>query len=166
MKSEYFDGQKYFTDLANANKQVASDGYRVGQCSGVGGVEEVINNFRKTANFVLVDSTTNGTMLQNRAGGIFNRRTFTIFIIKHYKSGDMQDYEAKMKEVRELYLQFLSRMLHDSVGLALREVYVRMGEVYYREPGPYAFNGGAGVFFTFPIDEPTDIIYDNEQWND
>lgn len=166
MTGQYFDGIGYLQGIAGANKTVQQDGYKVGLCSGAAGVEDVMNSFRKTANFLLVDNTTNGRMSVNNAGGVFNRRTFTVFIIKHYRGGDMQDYESKMSEVRLLYLQLLSRILRDRVDLELKNVYVRPNEIYYREPGPYGFNGAAGVYFTFPIDEPTDLIYDDEQWTD
>ncbi|MBR2253355.1 MAG: hypothetical protein IJ895_02930 [Prevotella sp.] len=78
MKQEYFDGQAYFKNLAEKNKIVQRDSYKVGTCSGASGVEEVINNFRKVANFILIDDTTNGNVFVNRAGGAFNRRTFTV----------------------------------------------------------------------------------------
>jgi hypothetical protein len=167
MKAEYFDGIGYLQGIANVNKVVKNDRYKVGLCSGAAGVEDVIGNFRSAPHFFLVDNTTNGRMVVNNAGGVFNRRTFTVFIIKHYRGGDMQDYESKMSEVRLLYLQILSRLLRDRVSLELKDVYLRTDDIYYREPGPYGFNGsGAGMYFTFPIDEPTDLIYDNEQWTD
>lgn len=166
MKQEYFDGQDYFKNLAEKNKIVQRDSYKVGTCSGASGVEEVINNFRKVANFILVDDTTNGNVFVNRAGGAFNRRTFTVFIIKHYKNMDMVDYEQKMTEVRQLYMQFLSRILRDAQQLQLKDIYVDTNNIYYREPGPFAFNGAAGVYFMLSIDEPTDLIYDDEQWTE
>lgn len=78
----------------------------------------------------------------------------------------MQDYEKKMTEVRHLYMQFLSRILRDAQDLQLSDVYVRTDSIYYREPGPNGFNGSAGVYFMLTIDEPTDLIYDAEQWSD
>lgn len=166
MKQEYFDGQAYFRNLAEKNKIVLRDEYKIGTCSGPSGVEQVLGSFRKTANFVLIDDTTNGNVNANRAGGAFNSRTFTVFIIKHYKSDDMQDYESKLSEVRMLYLQFLSRILRDAQSLALKDVYLKTDNIYYREPGPFAFNGAAGVYFMLTIDEPTDLIYEDEQWTD
>lgn len=159
-----FDGISYFKAMALRNKACA--GYTVTECSGPMGVEGMMYSFRKSDSFVMVDDTTVGSVAVNRAGGAFDRRTYTVFLIRQHTADDMADYEEKMQELRSIYRQLLSRMLRDRAGLALEDVYLQTGNVTYKEPGPMGFNGSASIYFMVSIDEPLDLTYDEEQWSD
>ena len=159
-----FDGIGYLKGIATACK--ACQGYKVDECSGPMGVEGAMHGFRKSDAFVLVDDTTTGSVSMNRAGGAFDRRIFTVFLLKKHKFDDMGDYEEKMKELRSIYRLFLSRIVRDRSELELRDVYVQASQINYHEPGPQWFNGVASIYFMLSIDEPIDLSYDDEQWSD
>lgn len=159
-----FDGIGYFKRIAKACK--ACRDYVTTECSGPMGVEGMMQNFRKAHSFVMVDDTTVGSTTMNRAGGAFDRRTYTVFLVKQHTGDDMEDYERKMQELRSIYRLFLSRMVRDRYDLDLQEVYLQTQSILYKEPGPMGFNGAAAIYFMVSIDEPVDLEYDDEQWSD
>lgn len=159
-----FDGIGYFKQIAQ--KCRACTGYTVTECSGPMGVEGVMQNFRKSSSFVMVDDTTVGSTTMNKAGGAFDRRTYTVFLIKQHTRDSMDDYEACMEELRGIYRLFLSRMVRDRSELDLHDVYLLTHSIYYKEPGPMGFNGAAAIYFMVSIDEPVDLEYDAQQWSD
>lgn len=160
-----FDGIEYFKRIASENKRCIEEGYCITTCSGPSGIEGVMENFRRASRFVLIDDTTSGSVKPNRAGGFFNRRTFTVFIMSRHERGSMESYEREMSECRELYLSLLSRVVRDAQHFReLDDVYIALDSIYYREPGPYAANGAAGLYFMLPIDEPVDLRYNEEEW--
>ena len=45
-------------------------------------------------------------------------------------------------------------------------MYLNTGNVYSNEYGRYSFNGCTGLFFQIQNDEPTDLVFDADEWEE
>ena len=165
MERTTFDGVAYFKNIASLNKKMKKDGYHVGECTTPLGIQGVMEDFRKVSRFCLVDNAVPGVVTMNRAGGFFNRRSYSMhLIIRRDARRGLDDYDALMSELRLLYLQILSRILQDREKLEMRNCYLSLDTLRYTEPGPYGYGGSAGLYFVLSIHEPANLVYDGNEW--
>lgn len=160
-----FDAIGYFKGAAAKNKLAKSNGFYPCSCSGINTLEEVLAKFKKESAFISVDDTNDG-VTERRSGGFFKKRTFTVFIMKKYKYGDMNSRQASMDICRELSRQIHSRMLKDRENMGSKFIYLNTDNVYSRELGEYFINGCTGVYFMVDVSEPINLIYNAEEWDE
>ena len=158
-----FNAIKYLTELASSNKLAKENSFVVGECSGIEGLEPLMRNYRKAANYIMVDDTVDGSMISNRVGW-YNRRTYTVFIFAMYREDDMEERNRKLNLCRELFRQLLSHMIADTEKYEYDLVYMRTQSIQYRELNSYNFSGVTGLYFMVNVDEPVDLQFDNSLW--
>lgn len=167
MEKNIFDGIKYLKDLGSSNRYMQDNGWQIGSVNMQRGIEPIMEEFRRKENFFLIDDAPMGGITMNRAGGFFDSRTYAAHFVSRM-GGRMQDltvYEHKMILIRELFKQFLERIVYDSAGLrALHQVYVQTDRIFYREPGKAAYGGSAGLYFQLTISQPKDLVYRSANW--
>ena len=88
-----FDAIGYFTKLCTANKLAVQHEFHPCACSGINSLQEVLDEFRFHSAFFAVDDTNDG-VTEQRSGGYFKKRTFTVFLLKSYTIDDMADRQA------------------------------------------------------------------------
>lgn len=161
-----FDGEQYFKDMAQRNRLCIEKGFEVGSCTGPESIETVLAEFRSKGYFVLVDDTNDGNMTSNGSGR-FMRRVYTVFILAQYKWDDLKERRDKLELCRRIYRQFISRALRDRRKFDDEgRVFLNVDNIFYREMGRYAMNGVTGLYFMIENDEPTDLIYEKDDWTD
>lgn len=140
-------------------------GFKPVFCSGPDSVEGLVNEFRKTSNFIVIDDVTENNTHYNRTGW-FTKSVYTVWILAGYDFNDMDDRKAKMAVCRTLYRQFVSKMISDKHNLAYGQgmYYLALDRIYYRELGRYSFNGATGLHFMVENDVPTNLIYNKDEW--
>ena len=160
-----FDGINYFKRLALQNKLVIDNSYHVAECSGLEAIEPILDNFQTKTNFLLVDDTVDAELVSNNSG-FFNRRVFTVAIIAKHRWNDTADRNEKMNVCREVFRQFLSKLIIDKENYQYGDslVYMRTEIIKYREMNVYNLGNATGVVFMLPVDEPTDLRYDANDW--
>ena len=158
-----FNAIKYLTELASKNKLAKDNSFIVGECSGIEGLEPLMQNYRKAANYIMVDDTVDGSMISNRVGW-YNRRTYTVFIFAMHRDDDMEDRNRKLNLCRELFRQMLSHMIADTEKYEYDLVYMRTQSIQYRELNSYNFSGVTGLYFMVNVDEPVDLQHDKSLW--
>jgi hypothetical protein len=158
-----FNAIDYLKNIAETNKLAKSNNFTIGECSGIEGLEPIMQNFRKAANYIMFDDTIDGSFISNKVGW-FNRRTYTVFIFAMYREDDMNDRNKKLNVCREIFRQFLSRIIADREDYEYDLVYMRTENIQYRELNSYNFSGVTGVYFMLSVDEPTDLDLNNEEW--
>ena len=167
MEQNQFDALAYFAELGNKNKLAKRNNFKVDYCSGPGALEPMMAGYRQYQNFIFVDDTTSSNTLSNKVGW-FDRNVYCVHIIAGYKHGDAQDYNRALRLCRTIFRQFLSRIIKDKekykYGNAL--MYLNTGNVYSNEYGRYSFNGCTGLFFQIQNDEPTDLMFDENDWEE
>ena len=160
-----FDALHYFERLARQNRLCREHGFRAVFCSGPDSIEGIMQEFQKTANFVCIDDTTDQN-LYSEGVSYFKRRVYTVFILASYRWDDMEDREQKLNLCREVFRQFVRRMIWDR---AQREgedddmTFLNVEKVYSKEFGRYTMSGVTGLYFMVENDEPESMEYEDEQ---
>ena len=159
-----FDALKYFETLAKKNSLCVEKGFKPVFCSGPDSIEGVMQQYQKTANFVMIDDTTDQN-LYSEGVSYFKRRVYTVFVLASYKWDDMEDREEKLNLCREIFQQFVRRMIWDkSQGEDSDDMtFLNVEKVYSKEFGRYTMNGVTGLYFMVENDEPESMEYEDEQ---
>ena len=164
--NKLFDAISYFKNIAGKNRLAKSNGFYPCACSGINTLDEVLAKFKKESAFISVDDTNDGVTERRSSGGFFKKRTFTVFIMKRYKYGDMANRQVSMNICRELSRQMHSRMLKDRENMGNKLIYMNTDNVYSRELGEYFINGCTGVYFMVDVSEPINLMYDATEWDE
>ena len=109
---EIFDALTYFETLAKKNRLCVENGFKPVFCSGPDSIEGLMQEFQKTANFVMIDDTTDQN-LYSEGVSYFKRRVYTVFVLAAYRWDDMEDREEKLNLCRRIFHQFVRRMIWD-----------------------------------------------------
>ena len=161
-----FDALDYFKNLGEKNRLCKRHGFKPVFCSGPDSIEGVMNEFQKTANFVMVDDTTDGNTFSEGVS-FFQRRVYTVFILASYKWDDMKDRKDKLDLCREIFKQFIRRMIWDKNRLESEDedddfTFLNVEKIYSKEYGRYTMNGVTGLYFMVSNDEPESMEYEDE----
>lgn len=158
-----FDALQYFETLARQNKLCVANSFEPVFCSGPDSIEGIIQNFQKTANFVCIDDTTDGNTF-SQGVSFLQKRIYTVFILAAYRWDDMKDREEKLNLCREVFKQFVKRMIWDRAQREDDETaFLNVEKIYSKEFGRYTMNGVTGLYFMVENDEPADMEYEDEQ---
>ena len=160
-----FDFYEYLHTLTNHNRLAKQRRYHFCTCSGIGYLEELLAQMRQYPAFVCLSDVSEDSVRQ-MGGGWFKRRTFTAFVLKRYDTRSMNAYRTALDEARELFRQLHSRFIRDEADLQNELAYLRTDDVRSRELGSQFLNGCAGLYFMINIDEPIDLCYDAEEWDE
>ncbi|MEE1022885.1 MAG: hypothetical protein U0L83_07130, partial [Muribaculaceae bacterium] len=76
---------------------------------------------------------------------------------------DMAARAECMETMRELFRQFMSRLLPEKVRLEQNCIYLDP-RISFNEIDRYFFNGAAGAYFQIAVDVFTDLRYRAEEW--
>lgn len=151
---------QYLHDIAQRNLLAQREGFKVDYCTGPDALQAVMDSYRDTANFILIDDTSTGSIHSNRVGW-FEKRTHTIFVIAGW---DMRkgDYEEKLQLCREVLRQLLTRMIADKARMVGGDLltFLQLQNVYTQEFGRYSFNGATGCMAMLDNERPTLLTYD------
>lgn len=163
---EFFDSEEYFSSLCEKNRLARNHGFRSCTCSGIETLQGPLEKFRSTKAFFCLDDVNEGQMYQGRGGGFYKKRTFTVFLLHRYTFGDEADRIAKLGICRQLFAQLSSRMIRDSKKLRSDLIYLGVDNILCRELGKYFLNGCTGLYFMIDVEEPVDLVYDPEEWDE
>lgn len=158
-----FNSYSYFEGLCRENLLAKKHDFQFCRCAGLNGLQEAIDKFQTAGAFFCIDDTTDGTTFE-RNGGYFQRRVFTVFLLKNYLYDDMEDRMSSLTVCRTLYAQLYSRMLVDSDRLTNDLIYLNTDRVHFREIENYFLNGCTGLYFMIDVDEPLNLAYDETEW--
>jgi hypothetical protein len=161
-----FNAHQYFENLHSKNKVLQAGHYRYCKITGMGNMEEVIQNFRKERAYFCVDATEDGHTLQAAGGGFMERRLYSVYILKKIKFEDMTQQDAAIRECRQIYRSILKKLIRDRCFLEDEMTYLHLDRIPFHEIPGYAFSGCTGLFFTVTVDIPTDLCYDSDEWTE
>ena len=158
-----FDFVGYIKDLTKQNRLANDHQFVPCTCSGIGYLEDVLSRLRNERAFVCVSDVCEESITRH-GGGWFKRRVFTVFLLSRYNVRDTEDYHTKMNLCRELFRQFHSRCIVDEHRLQSELTYMAVDEIRCRELGGQFLNGCTGLYFMVALDEPTDLQYNQDEW--
>ncbi|MBQ7685436.1 MAG: hypothetical protein IJT48_13225 [Bacteroidaceae bacterium] len=164
---QQFDALEYFAELGRKNRLAKQNGFVVDFCSGMGALEPMMQEYREAQNFIFVDDTTSGNTFSNRVGW-FDRNVYCVHILAGYDLGDVESYNQALRLCRTIFRQFLSKVIKDKATYKYGDkmMYLNTDSIYSNEYGRYSFNGCTGLFFQIQNDEPTDLVFDEGDWEE
>lgn len=158
-----FDAISYFHGLCKKNKLAMANGFAPCTCGGINSLDELLSGFTRQTAFFAVDDTNDGAT-QRIDGGFFKRRTFTLFLLKRYRFGDMADRQNSLSICRNIFRQILTKLIVDADDISNEMVYLNTDNVLSREISEYFLNGCTGLYFMIDVDEPIDLQYNADEW--
>ena len=162
-----FNAFAYFEHLGKANKLAQEQGFITCYCSGPESIQGIMQNYRKSSNFIMIDDTTSQNTY-SQGVTFFKKEIYTVFIVAGYKYDDMLDRQNKLTLCRRIFRQLHSRMIYDQEAQTFDDQlqYLDINNIFSTELGRYAYNGVTGLYFMVQNDEPTDLEYSEDDWNE
>ena len=162
-----FDDLQYFVEIAGKNRLIKENGFYCGFCSGPEGLDQVMAEYRDHANFFLVDDTTSGNTFGAKPGW-FDRKVYAVYIIVGYELGNEEKYKVALNLARRIFKQVLSRVIYDKASMKYGQalMYLNLATVFSQEYGRYSFNGATGLFFQLQNNEPLNLVFDPNEWEE
>ena len=104
-----WDATAFFEHLTATNRLAKSEGFTFCRVSGLDGLEEALNNMQQSLACICVSDIANGyTELNNTPR---TRRVKTIFLAMRHKIDDMRARNTCMETMREVFRQFMSKLI-------------------------------------------------------
>ena len=158
-----WDAAKFFEELTATNKLAQQEQFVFCRVSGLDGFEEAVNQAQTQRAFVCVSDIADGyTELNNTPR---TRRVKTVFLAMRHAAEDMAARSECMETMRELFRQFMSRLLPEKVRLEQNCIYLDP-RISFNEIDRYFFNGAAGAYFQIAVDVFTDLRFNPQEWNE
>lgn len=153
-----FNPITYMQDL-HSKMKLTKDKYRFSKVSGVGALEEVLENSRRDQFFFAVDDSQDGQTFR-KGGGYFERRPYTVFILGRAEYGKMDQREAVLDEAKTIYRHILSKLIVDKTSIPILNV----ENINFYEVPPAFAAGCSGLYFIFYVENPVNLTYDVAAW--
>lgn len=165
MESNKFDAIAYFYAMTERNKLAKQNGFVPVTISNTDNLEGLMEEYRDKDRFVAVTDTNSGNLSSSDgAYGFMKRRAYTVFILSAYEYGNMLARQKELELCRELFRQFVSRILLDKYLYDEKQMYFDTYAIPNQEIGRYYLSGMTGLHFTLYVHEPVDLVYEEEQW--
>lgn len=160
-----FDFHNYLRQIVDKNRLAQAKSFYFSTCTGIDGIEGLLAEFSTQANFVLSDDITTGETFEH-SGAWFRRRTFTIFVLSRYDFANEVQRDESLDVCRELSRQLQSRFLRDRWYYLTEQVDLKVDNMPSTEISQFFANGLTGLYFMISIDEPLNLCYNAEEWDD
>lgn len=156
-----WEATEFFRTITASNKLAAENQFRFCRVSGLQGFEEALETLQTTTAFVCVSDTAPGyTVLNNTPR---TRRLKTVFLAMRHAVGDMDGRLRCMETMRELFRQFMSKLILEKTHLEQNFIYLDE-RITFEEMNEYFFSGCACAHFTIAVDVYTDLSYNEAEW--
>ena len=166
MENSTFDAIAYFYAMTESNKLAREKGFVPVTISNTDNLEGLMEEYRDNDRFVAITDTNSGNLSSaDGAYGFMKRRAYTVFILSAYEYGNMQARQKELELCRELFFQFVSRILRDKYLYDEKQMYFDTHSFPNQELGRYYLSGMAGLHFTLYVREPVDLQYEESQWS-
>ena len=87
----------------------------------------------------------------------------TVFLAMRHALGDMTARQECMDTMRELFRQFMSKLILEKTRQEQQNIYLDP-RISFQEIDQYFFSGCACAYFQIAVDTYTDLRYDPTEW--
>lgn len=156
-----WNASDFFRSLTEKNKLAKEQNFVFCRVSGLQGFEEAIASMQKQTAFICVSDIADGyTELNNTPR---TRRVKTVYFAMRHAAENMDARTDCMETMRELFRQFMSKLLPEKVRLEQNCIYIDP-RISFTEIDRYFFNGAACAYFQIAVDVFTDLRYNPDEW--
>ena len=165
MENNHFDAIAYFVAMTCKNKLAKANGFHPETISGPDNLEGLFEEYRDEDRFVAISDTNSGNLSSpDGAYGFQKNRAYTVFILSAYEYGNMQSRQKELDLCRKLFRQFVSKIIRDKFNYDEKQMFFDTHNIPNQEIGRYYLSGVTGLHFTLYVQEPVDLIYDEDEW--
>lgn len=158
-----WDASAFFENLCATNRLAQSEGFTFCRVSGLEGFEEALAQMQTASAFVCVSDIADGYTEMNNTPR--TRRVKTVFLAMRHAAEDMEARTECMETMRELFRQFMSKLILEKTRLEQSCIYLDP-RISFNEVDRYFFSGCACAYFQIAVDVYTDLRYNENEWND
>ncbi len=156
-----WDATTFFASLTASNKFAKSNDFTFAKVSGLDGFEEALQQLQSATAFVAVSDISQGYIEVNNSP--HTRRVKTVFLAMRHALGDMTARQECMDTMRELFRQFMSKLILEKTKQEQQNIYLDP-RISFQEIDQYFFSGCACAYFQIAVDTYTDLRYDPTEW--
>lgn len=157
-----WDAVNFFEQLTDENLLAREEKFTFCRVSGLDGFEEALETMQSSVAFVCVSDIAGGyTELNNTPR---TRRVKTVFLAMRHALNDMTARQECMDTMRELFRQFMSKLILEKTKLEQHCIYLDP-RITFTEIDRYFASGCACAYFQIAVDVFTDLRYNSTEWN-
>ena len=150
----------FFRSLTEANILAREHNFIFCTVSGLQGLEQALQ-YTQGNNFVFLSDISDGYMELNNTP--HTRRIKTVFFAMRHAVDDLRGRERCMNIMRELFRQFMSRLIPEKIKLEENHIYLD-DRIAFNEIDRYFFKGCACAYFQIAVDIFTDLRLNEDEW--
>ena len=135
-----WDATTFFASLTASNKFAKSNDFTFAKVSGLDGFEEALQQLQSATAFVAVSDISQGYIEVNNSP--HTRRVKTVFLAMRHALGDMTARQECMDTMRELFRQFMSKLILEKTKQEQQNIYLDP-RISFQEIDQYFFSGCA-----------------------
>jgi len=151
----------FFRELTEMNLLAQERGFVFCRVTGLQGFEEALGHMQNATAIVAVDDTSQGYM--SLVNTPHTRRIKTVFLAMRHKIDDMAARERCLDIMRELFRQFMTKLILERTRLQQKVIYIDE-RIQFQEIDEYFFSGCACAYFQIAVDTYTDLKFNDEEW--
>lgn len=151
----------FFQSLTATNKFAKRHEFVFAKVSGLDGFEEALHTLQSATAIIAVSDISQGYIEVNYSP--HTRRVKTVFLAMRHALGDMDARQSCMDTMREVFRQFMSKLILERTKLEQNNIYLDP-RISFQEIDQYFFSGCACAYFQIAIDTYTDLRYDPTEW--
>lgn len=156
-----WDAVNFFETLTDENLLAQEEKFTFCRVSGLDGFEEALESMQSSVAFVCVSDIAGGyTELNNTPR---TRRVKTVFLAMRHALNDMAARQECMDTMRELFRQFMSKLILEKTKLEQHCIYLDP-RITFTEIDRYFASGCACAYFQIAVDVFTDLRFNKEEW--
>ena len=161
MTTTNWNATAFFQDLTAHNKFATAHSFVFARVSGLEGFEEALDQMQSSSAFVCVSDTSQGYMAL--ANTPRTRRVKTVFFCMRHAVDDMEARLTCMELLRELFRQFMSKLILEKTRLEQSCIYLDE-RISFNEIDRYFASGCACAYFQIAVDTFTDLRFNADEW--
>lgn len=158
---QQFDAAAFFRYLTEHNRLARGLGFAFGQCSGLDGLIDALAAAGSSPNFISVDDTSDGYTSLHISPS--QTTVKTIYLTMRHKAGDMKARQYCIRQMREIFRQFMSALLPEKIRLAEGNIEIDP-RIQFSEIDEGFFTGAACAYFQIAIHTPQNLCYNADEW--
>ena len=156
-----WNAAQFFEELTATNALAQNENFIFCHVSGLEGFEEALAQMQTATAFCCVSDIADGyTELNNTPR---TRRVKTVFLAMRHAAEDMSARSGCLEIMRELFRQFMSRLILEKTRLEENCIYIDP-RISFNEIDRYFFSGCACAYFQIAVDVYTDLRYNADEW--
>lgn len=161
MNNINWNSSAFFKELTSTNKFAHQHDFVFAKVSGLDGFEEALHSLQSATAIIAVSDISQGYIEVHNSP--HTRRVKTIFLAMRHALGDMDARQSCMDTMREVFRQFMSKLILEKTRLEQNNIYLDP-RISFQEIDQYFFSGCACAYFQLAIDTYTDLRYDPTEW--